>query len=257
MNEILKDLDVSHLNSVDIDLLEEGKIAILYPTDSFCVKIALLDSNLKISKSVRTCFYLNPRFSMKLIKAVKDSFVFYIGDDSGHTLVLMDSNLLLVKSTRFYSCQAISFDFNEKNLFFLTNNDRQIMVFDHQLNNTKNIGQSRYPNRPFYTTNRIKQIAHRDKKFYFLYQEKIDILNDSTGLLFKSISIQGSKMAFDSESNLFVLSLQSSKLFKYNSDGVLQDQINMENVPMGTEFLIDKENKIFYFNKSQNVTYLN
>ena len=64
-------------------------------------------------------------------------------------------------------------------------------------------------------------------------------------------------MAFDSESNLFVLSLQSSKLFKYNSDGVLQDQINMENVPMGTEFLIDKENKIFYFNKYQNVTYLN
>ena len=156
----------------------------------------------------------------------------------------MDSNLQLIKSITI-SCQIISLDANEENIYCLANKPIcKSMIFDHQLNNCKNIGQSSNKKQAFYMTNQMTQIAYRDNKFYCLYPKRIDILNESTGILFKMISIQGNKMAFDSQSNLFVLSVILSKIFKYDEDGLLKEQIKVKNISSRSKFLINEDDKI-------------
>ena len=80
-------------------------------------------------------------------------------------------------------------------------------------------------------------------------------------------------MAFDSKSNLWVLSPTSSKLYNldgdlqeliysiqelnysYNLDGDLQDEIEFENVPDGLVFSIDSQDQIIFLNKAQKCFY--
>ena len=58
-------------------------------------------------------------------------------------------------------------------------------------------------------------------------------------------------MEFDSQPNLVVLSVIESIIYKYNLDGVLQNEIDLENVLGGLEFCIDEGDNILYFNKAQ------
>ena len=141
------------------------------------------------------------------------------------------------------------------------------MILDHKLNAINNIGQKDDPKQAFYMGNTIKQIANRENKFYCLYTKKLDIINQTTGVLLKSISIDGSKMVFDSYSNLVVFC--NDLIYKFDLNDELEDKVKIinllsKNTKKGfyhefttdeKDFFIDQQDKILYLNNLENICF--
>ena len=289
--DILNNFNVFNNRYIDVCSFENQQLAVVYPDDSLRVNVAIIDKNQNISKTTRTNFYLNfinanftsnSNYNTVQLKTIKSLIILFckikqltprttpvLGTSIQYPSVqnlfylsLVDSNLELIKSIDI-QIPIVSIDANETSIYCLTN-DNKIMIFDNQLNKAKTIDTiSNNPRQP-YTFGNISNVAtvnhstiqllEKFNNFCHLYPGKIDILKGPD--LIKSIPILGNKMAFDSQSNLLVLSVNSSKIYKYNLDGVLQNEIDLENVPAGLEFCVDEGDKILYFNKAQNCFYL-
>ena len=263
LRDIILNLHSSYDHCIDFDLFENGKISVVYPNKVDQVVISVFNKDCTFFKSSQTPFYISSSCCMRL-KTSKDLLVFYLYDSycqelmycKGYTLALMNSNLESMKYRRI-SFQVISLDVNETNISCFTN-ESKIIIFDHKLNMINSIGQSKIPESAFYLTNQITQISQRNNKFYCLYpDDKLEVIDGINGDLLKSISIQGNKMTFDSKSNLWVLSISSSKIFKYDLDAHFNDEIQLENVTKELEFLIDLSDEKFYFYNFGNFYYLN
>ena len=238
------------------DLYKDGKIAITYSDKSGKLCIAILVENFKFIKSMQTAIYIDAVHSVKL-KTVNDFLIFTISHECSFRddLVLVNSNLEQVNTNEEIGF-VNSFYGNEENIYCLeikyqSNVCRVVInIFDYQLNQIEQIGQGKDPNQPFYFTTKVRQLCCRERRFFLLYQEKIDIIDESTGLLLNSIPVGGNQMAFDSEFNLVVLCISSSKLFKHNLESDLTDEIKLENVTETLEFFINQGNQIVYLDKS-------
>ena len=268
LNVILGNLNARYARSTDLDSFKDQKFSIAYPDTSGKITVAIIDKNQKISKSTQTNLTLNSNHPAVKLKSIKGLIILFCntqkdttispplfgGMENSFNLSTINSNLKLLKSIDIEN-SIISIDANETSIYCLTN-DNKIMIFDHQLNKAKTIDTISNNPLPYFTFgNSIIQIIHKSDKFYCLYLNRIEILNDSNNNLIKSIDIKGSKMAFDSGSNLLILSYASSKIYKYNLDGVLQREIDLENVPTGLDFCVDEEDDISYFNKSSKCLY--
>ena len=258
LTDILNKMNTSF--NCDFDSFKNENIAIAYSDTSNLVSVAIIDKNRKVLNSSQTTLGARAHIPI-LIKTAKDALVIYSLSHGNTTLCLsvMNSNLEITKSATNIQYRIISLFVDEKNIYSLTNQTGyKTIIYDHQLNCLGNIGQCDNPQQPFYLTNDLTQIAYRNNKLYYLYSDKIDVLNETTGVLLKSITVQGSKMAFDSKSNLWVLSPTSSKLFVVdNLDGDLQDEIELENVPDELVFSIDQGDKMLFSNKAQICFYFN
>ena len=259
LKDILPNFNDS-LDTHDFAAFETKKIAIVYPNTSDMISIAIIDKTQMIWKLSNLEYGIGEP-QMKL-KSINGNLIFYFKYlNKLHFLEKLNSNLQLIQSKRIDS-QILSIDANETNIYCLANSlENKILVFDHDLVNIKSIGQYEDPEQAFYFTNEIKRVCHRNNTFFILYNEKLDIINEKTGFVLKSISIDGDRITVDSNNNLLVLSVSSSNIFVYNLDGVLEDEIELENVQNGIEFSIDNEGEFVFFNRnrqsnSRNVAYL-
>ena len=254
--DILNDLEVSKVEYLNLDIFENGNTVIMYPSNSNKVNFVVINKDRNICNLTQTNFECNAS-ARTGFKAVKDSLIFYLYDhpklSDCFILALMDSNLKLTKQSSIPD-HVISLDANESNIYCLSRYFK-IMIFDYKLNYIKTIGQSGFQDQAYYLTNMVKQIIIKDTKLYCLYPVKIEILNEPTGVLFKSIPIQGNQMAFDSQFYLLVLSISESKIFKYNLEGILKDEIEFKNMTNGIEFLIKQNGQFVFFNKSKCLFY--
>ena len=240
---ILDDMDINY-SYIDCDAFENGNIALVYDNES--MRIAIIDKNRLLQNSVKTNFK-REFYSKFCLKTLKESLVINLRErnDKKIYLTLFGSNLKLIKK-KGVSCLYSSMDSNELNIYCL--DKLKIMVFDLQLNNIQNIDQCNYLNLASFLNNSINQIFYRDSKFYYVYSNKIDVLNESTGSLLKTIPIGGRKMKLDSNSDLLVHSTSSTKIFKYNLNGSLQKEIELQNVPDGLELLSFEDDRIVFSN---------
>ena len=249
-------------NSKDFDLFEKDKIVVAYPELSHIV-VAIIDKNREITNSSQTSleYYHGNCYQLKIKKA-KDVLAVYYGSPDYYAgkyhFALINSKLEVIKKTLF-SDPAVFLDGNDTNIYCLTQqsciSNYKMTIFDHQLNYLRVVGQDHSMEQAFYLSNNITQLTGKNNNFFCLYSNKLDIIDESTGVLLKSILIQANKMAFDSKNNLLVLSVSSSKIYKYNLDGVLQDEIDYENILQGIELSILEGDKISFFNKSSKSIY--
>ena len=173
--DILKDFDMSYSKYLNLDSYKNGKIAVVYPSNSSdMIKFVVIDKELNFCNSTVETFYFNPTYSMKL-KSVKDLLVFHLYDNYnyGYMLGILDSNLDLIQAKSILY-QVISLDENEDNIYCLINQPNCLMmVFDQQLNNLKSVDHFTFTNQLYYDisvgkTNQITQIACRDSKILLL-----------------------------------------------------------------------------------------
>ena len=236
----------------DFDSFEDGKLAAIYPNNFHFVSITIIDKNRKTLKSSQMGHFY-PNFFMK-IKVINELVIFYyVNNKSEYCLSIMNSDLQLIQSKILHieHCVVISLDANEACIYCLTI-DYKLRIFDHQLNNIKTVGQSEFPNEAFYITNRIKKVAYRNEKIIYFYPDKMEMLNED-GVLVKLIEIKGD--AFYVRENILLLSILESKMFEFSLDGTLIDEVRLENVPKETEFLVDHEDKILFFNTAKTKFY--
>ena len=85
INEILKDMNLSNLNFLDLDSFKNRTIVAFYRDTNQEFKFSLINSNLKTCFLTQNCFYLKHGYKMKM-KTVNNSLVFYFCDPLGHGL---------------------------------------------------------------------------------------------------------------------------------------------------------------------------
>ena len=255
LKDILRDFnDASSI--YDFDAFQDGKIALIYANNSDNLSISIIDKNGARIKHNNTQWpIINTPMRFKTFKEF--IFFYFHHDDNGHYLEKFSSDLKEIE-TKDFDYQMISLDVDRNYIYCLTNClKNQIMIFDHDLENIKNIGQYESPQNPFYLTNDVKRIAYRNSSFYCLYPHKLDIINELDGKMTKSISIKGNSVAFDSIGNFMVLALSSSKIFVYNLDGVLQYEISLiGNSSNELDFVINIQDQLVLCNRTLNALYL-
>ena len=255
---ILKDLNNSFVYSPDFDFLDNGNIVAAFPCNSSGnVKVAIIDKSFTVCNMVEQQFNFNRYYNLKL-KALKNSFVYYLYEDikHEHILVLIDSDLQLIRYIR-TPHQVYSLGVDESTICcYLNVSTDIIMILDHQLNVIKKIGQFEDPKKEFYFKDKLTQVLYKANKFYCLRSGMVDIIDEKTGALLYSIKIEGNQMAFDSKLNLIVFSLHSRKICKFNLDGIFLDESILKDASFGVEFLIDKSDRLFFYNKTFHAFYL-
>ena len=238
------------------DAFNEGKFAVIYPNNSHKITLTIIDKNRVIYKSaeLNVDYYsdsFNP-YKLKL-KSLKELFVFYyVNNFRDPCLATVDANLESTNSFQM-SHFVTSLDANEKNIYCLTNYpDYKIIIYDHHLINLRNVGQSINPKQPFFFTKVIKML-NKNNNFYFLFTNKLEIINEEFGVLIKSIQVSGNEITFDNDGNLFILSIYASKIYKLNLNGVLQDEIELKNCTNEFEFYVDKNGQFGFYNRAEKV----
>ena len=255
LKEILPDFNESS-SIYDFDAFKDEKIALNYGNNSNDLSIAIIDKNGALIKHNDTQWpYINKQLRLKTFKEF--IFFYFHYDTNRHYLLKFSSDLEEIEG-KTLEYQIISLGVDENNIYCLTNiPNNKIKIFDHDLENIKNIGQSESPQEPFYFTNDVKRIAYRNSVFYCLYSDKLDLINELDGKMTKSISIKGISIAFDSKGNILVLAPSSSKIFIYNLDGVLQDEISLiGNSSNELDLFIFKQDQLVLCNRKLNTLYL-
>ena len=98
-SNILIDLDKRDNNKICIDLFGNRKIGIVYLDNSYKVQILIIDKNQKIQylKKLVNQSLKNSK-SKIMLKSEKDTLILYLYNGRENTLMLMNSNLDLIKS---------------------------------------------------------------------------------------------------------------------------------------------------------------
>ena len=252
-NDILLNFNNSSAYS-DVDLFEDGKLAIVYKTASKMIEISILDKSKKIISNSSQFGYFFYYYLIKL-KCLKNNLIFYhVNNCYEPYLAVMNSNLEMVKSSKI-DFQVLSLDANESGIYCFTSNYK-VISFDTNLINTINIGQSCNPNEGFYFTSAVSRVYCLNERLYCLCREKINILSLNTGIMLRSISVEGDLIAFGYQrKSILVLSAYTSKVFEYSLDGDLEREIEIQDLPNGLEFSTDQNGKILFYSRTQSHFY--
>ena len=119
----------------------------------------------------------------------------------------------------------------------------------------KNIQSSNQQHDLYYFTKCVQRMLNRNKMFFFLYSNKLDIIDEETAVLIKSIVIQGNEMVIDLEGILSILAISSSKIFQYSLGGDFLGEIELQNTSIQLEFCTDQEGLFVFFSRNDHSLY--
>jgi len=94
-----------------------------------------------------------------------------------------------------------------------------IHMLDWNLNIIKTFGQTKNINEPYYFGDLIRQIELKQKKYFWLNENSLNITNSNDGILLKSIKLKADKFFFDSKDCLIIFSESSQTIWFINIDG--------------------------------------
>ena len=170
--------------------------------------------------------------------------IFYFKDNSNKYLMKFDKNLnelKMVPSAHEIKCLSSS---NDKFVFMVTDDiNCNIHVLNEDLLVINKIGQTQIVESPFYFSDEIKKLLHRNKKFYCLYSDKVEIVDEETGNRLKSIETQSKLIKMDTNGNIYLLDTQRAIIVIYDLNGDFLHEIFLINLPEKFDFFIDNDNE--------------
>ena len=253
LKDVLKNFKKDHFIE-NFDSFNEAKLALVYPNTLNKISLAIMDKEGTIYKSIDSEFHFKDQYRMQL-KTFREILIFYfMNANKNNCLVVMNSNLEMTKS-KLIDFPAFSLDANEANIYCLSY-DNKISVFDHQLVFLRTFGQSSCPHMSFYLTDNIERVAFKANKIFCLLPRRIEVMNEHTGVVFKSIPVVADQIAFDSFGNLLVFSFNSFKIFKYNCfNGAFLGETQIENLENGLDFSAESQGRVVFFSRTQSTFY--
>ena len=132
----------------------------------------------------------------------------------------------------------------------------EICVFNDEFNVLYRLGQSKSPEYPFYLTSEIRGFYICRNFFYFIYMDKVNIVDEETGNIVKVIEVKTQMITMDSTSNFYILNIykQVSMIFVYDFNGDLLDQIQLINSPNKIKFFVDNQKNARFILNDNKIT---
>ena len=154
--------------------------------------------------------------------------------------------------------QSSLLSINDSNIFCLILEQHNLLVLN-RIDKKKTYCikvQSKYPDEPFYFPSDILQFEWANEKFIWLNKTNLQILDDTSGKVVKSIEVDADKFILDSQSNICLTNKTAKKLQVYGNLGSLLEENLVEQELLDQPLFLDWEDKFIYFNKNTFDLYL-
>ena len=235
----------------DFEYLIDNKILLTYEpsyNSLYILEIRDMDFNLIKVKTFSPMIPHKPYF----ICTFGQFIIFYYYNNSNKLLVKYDQNINELKSLNLNN-EITSLSSSENRIYLLSSIQKfNILVLNENLNILHRLGQTQFPDLPFYFPNEMKKILNRNKKFYCLSMDKVFLVDLETGNRIKDIDIESKLIKIDINGNLYLLDTKRSMIIVYDLNGELLNEISLIFMPEKIDFLIDHVNDaIFIFNNNK------
>ena len=166
---------------------------------------------------------------------------------SNNYLKTFDDNINEIASIQIENKKLIGASNTE--IFCLSDfkNESPLLIYNWSLECIKSMGQRDSPNDYYFFGHCIRVIYSHDKYFIEDFFHKLNIMDESTGEVIKTIDIKHNKFEIDSNGNIIIFEL--NRLIYYDSNGYyLKDiQLNYQH-ENGSYWNLDKNsNDLYYF----------
>ncbi len=88
-------------------------------------------------------------------------------------------------------------------------------------------------------------------KFFWLDDKEFVIMNESTGLILKSITIDADKFLIDFNDQIILLNKETKKLCYFNNDGTLMNEVAVVEFEAEPIIFLDNNAKVMLYDPSR------
>ena len=178
----------------------------------------------------------------------KNNFILlYTETSSFHMLKILDENGDSIATTgEFKRLVGV----NDSYIYCISDRitKKPLYIYSWKLERITTLGQRDSPKRCFYFPSDIKQIDNRDGKYFWLNPVCFNIMNELNGQIVNSIEIKANKFVIYSANNILLMSQQVRRLYFYDFEGSLMQEIELINFPLNdVQFYLDKNEKPCFF----------
>jgi len=125
---------------------------------------------------------------------------------------------------------------------------KPLYIYSWRLERITSLGQRDSPKRCFYFPSDIKQIDNRDGKYFWLNQVSFNIVNELNGQIVNSIKLNANKFVIDSANNILLMCQQVRRLYFFDFEGSLMQEIELFNFPLtDVDFFLGTNEKPSFF----------
>ena len=243
MDPTIEEPNFKHL--IKVNSYEDGKIAVAHVNKSRKLTISIIDQFGSIYKSLELESYCSKILDFKAYKG----FIVLHFKGVGPNVYVIDPTF---QKIQFINIKLqISIDINDKIICFL-DEDSEIMFWDHEFAYLNSI-QLEDGNFPDYTGDKYFQIKYQFNKFYCLNHKGIDIYDENTKAILKSIKKSFVSFTFDWQGNILAF---NGLINVYNSNGSFINDILAENFRKFLNFHIDKNGQFIFLDTEELMLYL-
>ena len=231
-----------HIKKIyDFEYFDDNKILMTYESrrnEKYFVQIR----NANLNQSVSKPFPMNSSAKKPYCVCTLGQYVIlYCYESSRRFLVKFDKDLKELKKIKLkYQVKCLT---SNENCIFILSKDKNchLRVMDKDLNILHCLGQTESPNLPFYFPSQIKKILVRNKKFYCLYPNKVEMINQQSGDRLKVIDTNSKLIKTDINGNVYLLDRERSMIVIYDYNGDFLHQVELINLPKKFNFSIDND----------------
>ena len=115
--------------------------------------------------------------------------------------------------------------------------------------------QSKHENEPYFISEFLDQIDNRQEKYILLYDNKIVILDEQTGLVLNTVLIETIYFIIDSNNFINVFDEANKRVYSYDLNGICVKETKLENFDDNFGFNMDKNDRLNFFDWNSNSIY--
>ena len=250
VKSLLKD---AQPDSILVDRLETGDIHFFYlskryDSEQFCV--------LKCNPNLQV---LTQRFSI-LFHCLTNVFkkynekILYLNSNGLIQMVSLNTTLDDFQCSKFVfqeEKEPLLLCMNETNMYCLLMKSHELLIKPRRgYNNINRIKyQTATPGKPFYFPTNVKQLECVDGKLIWLNATKLQILNEKTGELIKSIQLVADKFIVNSKNKIVLLNQTVQRLQMFHTDGALLAEYKIDENLLDVTLFLDRQDNVLFFNK--------
>ena len=140
---------------------------------------------------------------------------------------------------------------NETNVYCLLIKSQQLLIKSRRVINIMDRikFQSATSEKPFYFPANVKQFECVDGKLIWLNATQLQILNEKTGDLIRSVKVVADKFILNSKNKIVLLNQAVQRLQVFHIDGALLAEFKVEENLLDVTFFLDKQDNVLFFNK--------
>ncbi len=186
LSSLLSDLNKKSHDQIEIECLENGNIFIVYRTVQKYLKYLIFNKDKTIEKSL-----IDSEKLLSILKVKKHNNLlclnYHRNDNAFNKLRILDENLNNVREID-YSENFLLKGVNESFIYCLSRKptSQPLFIYNWELQFVKCIGQRTKPSEPFYFPSNIKQIENKNGKYFWLNDDFLNIVEETTGNIIKT-----------------------------------------------------------------------